>query len=370
MACKSHDQEIVLARLMGIDLDDFRRKRCELLCYHDARFLTSAKGGLALNFLTQPPSDIQLARTQAAGTEDDPPRPEIYLVAVSSRDGTRLKTSQLEKLMNELRFYITGVGSPGVGKRACRSRQSERDADRVRAIDEAVTGGSDRPWMVRRSMRARDAERRYILTYDDCENVRAITTDWQTELEELQTGMPAGFPFALPVPRHEDADLVIPYDMILKVRATSTPRQERRNFELHLGDEVLCYLIDAACKVLFPGTGIGVQYFTLRLVHRPELMGMALLIDNNTIKPWQGSKVTKSEELIGVAKPGDFDRNFMEVMHMGVMMDQLTMQRDSIKKECKRARLYKAEHMAWHEMDDADKEAREKERELIKLVSG
>ncbi|KAF4553823.1 Hypothetical protein D9617_6g095560 [Elsinoe fawcettii] len=373
MACTNHDQDAIHARLLGIDFDEYRRKRFELSCYFDNRFLIAAKNGRPVQFLGRHPDDTGIAKTLDAAEADNPPRPETYLVCLGTRNGTLVKESQLERLVKEMRHYITGVGSPGLGKRACRSRQSERDADRIKAIDEAVVAG-EITWDIKRSTCPRDAERRYILTYEDCDNIRSITDEWQNDIDTMRTPMPPGFP-ALPFPiappvRDDSVDHEIPFDIVIKVGATSTPRQIRREYEQHLGDEVLCYLIDAICKTLFPGTGLGIQYFTLRLIHRPELMGMALSLDNKTIAPFKSSRVTKSEELIGPAKPEDFDRNFEEIIHMGVMIDHLTNQRDAMKKDCKRARLYKAEHTAWHEMDDAEKEMRDKERELIKFVSG
>ncbi|TKX22108.1 hypothetical protein C1H76_5741 [Elsinoe australis] len=362
MACPRHDQDARHARELGLDKDDYRKKRFELTCYFDDQFLDGAAAQRPIGYLVNPPDDVKVAKSLDAGTEDNPPRPETYIMVLGTRDAIKLKESQITLLINELEFYVQGVGSPALGKRACCIRQSAADAARIKKIDEAVAGS----WDIERSTRRRDAQRRYILTYEDCQNVHKLVADWQFNIDNARNPIP--FLQAPPVASGPDYD--IPVDFMIRVGATSTPRQLRRQYEQHLGDEQLCYLLDAVCKVLFPDSDIGMHYFTLRLIHRPELMEMAMSIDNAAIHPWLPCPTTKQVELVGPATPADFDRNFEEVMHFGVMMEEMSSQTNNARKQIKKARLRKAEHASWHGLLDAEEELSVKERAVIQTLEG
>ncbi|PNS19387.1 hypothetical protein CAC42_2564 [Sphaceloma murrayae] len=360
----SRNHDAVYAPEFGFDPDEYLRKKFELLSYHDDDFLNATRASNCLDYLLNLPEGVKVAETLEPDTKDDPPRPETYVIIMGRRDGTNFKESQIVLLVEELRHYIAGIGSPALGKRACRSRQSEVDAARIKKIDEAVPGD----WSIERSTRLRESQRRYILTHDDCQRIRAVIDHWQDCLNKSSMPLLLGLPPRRPA--DSDTEYGVPIDFTVTVGATSTPRQQRRKYQLHLGDDTFCYLLDAICKVLFPGSGFGIHYFTLRLVHRRELMAMALRVDDETIQPWFAAPVCKAEDLVGPATDQDFERNYREVMRMGVMKATLTKGRNTLRKQSKRAAVNKAEHDSWLRATEAEADLRKKEREVVIALEG
>lgn len=204
----------------------------------------SANSGLLPEMLKPAPDDVSRLR------------PEIYIELFRAEDATLPNVAQMEVLRERLQLYVQDVVfDPDVDRRygICLSQDNKR-AGIAEAIDSSVLSNGFDPVMCS----SRVGMRKYVRSRKDLDGVKSMITALQ---------------------RHQPFETSAGQD-IVRVGFTTGGIVEQAENAAHRdmsGQKNLLYLVDAIFKTMSPELGprIQMQYYTVMVLHKPEMAGIA-----------------------------------------------------------------------------------------------